>query len=218
MMEENGELLLFAKIGLFFVFIIFHYVYFYILHRIYGAKLYDVKKSKGKLSFKTSKSQYQLDRKHKKLIFKDKKDKRWKILTFDQLNGIHVKKHTGTASIVEFFFGGFGLFDFFNKYRDRLHTYEIKLGVVSDHPDINMDVILLSLKQYEQREFFLGQLMHDFDIWVMKNLGFYTSIDDVYEKKVKQITQFFKACGLELNCEQINPPANNWDRTSSNRK
>lgn len=198
-MEENGSLLLLAKIGIFVFLIVSHYVYFYFLHKVYGAKLYDIKKSKGKLSFKTSKSQYQLDRKHKKLIFKDKKDKHWKTLTFDQINSVHVKKDTGTASIVEFFFGDFSLFDFFNKYRDRLHTYEIKLGVVSDHPDINLDVVVLSLKQYEQREFFLGQLMHDFDIWVMKNLGFYNSIDDVYGENVKQILQLFQACGLELN-------------------
>ena len=201
-MEENGGFLGLANIGLFFSLIISHYVYFYFLHRVYGTKLYDVKKSNGKLSFKTSKSQYQLDRKRKKLIFKDKKDKRWKTLTFDQISSIHVKKHTGTASIVEFFFGGFGLFDFFNKYRDRLHTYDIKIGVVSDHPGINMDVTVLSLLQYEQREFFLGQLMHDFDIWVMKSLGFYNSIDDVYEKKIKQIVSLFQACGLELNYDE----------------
>lgn len=199
MIEESGGLFWLANIGIIAVLIIAHYVYFYFLHRLYGAKLYDVKKSRAKVSFKTSKSQYQIDRKHKKLIFKDKKDKHWKTLTFDQITRIYVNKHTGTASIVEFFLGGFGLFDFFNKYRDRLHTYDIKLGVFSDHPDINMDITVLSIKQYEQREFFLGQIMHNFDIWVMKNLGFYDSIDDVYQEKVEQIIALSKACGLELN-------------------
>ena len=183
---------------MFFV-IVLNYVYFYFLHKVYGRKLYDVKKSNGKLSFKTRKSQYQLDESRQKLLFKNKKDKQWNALTFDQITGIHFERKTATASLIEFFFGDFTLFDFMRKYRDRLHTCDIKLRVDSDHPDINMDVTILGLKQYEQREFFLGQLLHDFNIWLMTKLGFYSDIDDVTKKDIKQIREIFTYCGLKLN-------------------
>ena len=198
-MEVNSEISLLIKIVVIIFLIVMHYGYFYFLHKVYGTKLYDVRRSSRTLSFKTNKSLYQIDKKHQKLLYKKKKEKHWKSVGFEEINGIHVVKSTGTASVIEFFFGDFSLFDFFRKYRDRLHTYEIKIEVISGHQDINMDVTILSLKQYEQREFWLGQLIHDLDIWVMTKLGFYVVIDEVYEENVDKIMRLFKTYGLPLN-------------------
>ncbi len=179
--------------------IAFHYVYFYFLHRVYGAKLDAEVRSKRKLSFKTNKSKFQLDSERRKLIFKNKRDKHWKTIHFDEMRNIRIERTTNTASVIEFFFGDFSLFDFFRKYRDQLHTYKIILSVFSTHADMNMDVTILTLKQYEQREFFLGKLMHNFDIWLMTKFGFYMSIDDVSENKVEEIMLLSKSSGIELN-------------------
>jgi len=199
-MEPNQDLLGIFKVDAILIVLILHYVYFYFLHKVYGVKLYDVRNVNRKLSFKTNKSVFQISKEHQKFMYKTKKERHWKSIAFKDIKGIHVEKQVGTASIVEFFFGGFGLFDFFRKYRDRLHTYDIKLSVVSGHQDINMDVIILSLKQYEQREFFLGQLMHDFDLWLMKKLGFYIPIRDIYQDKMNDVVKLIQPYGLELKC------------------
>ena len=197
-MESNADFLWFFKVSVIFLVLILHYVYIYFLHKVYGIKLYDVHRTNRKLSFKSKKSLFQVDKEHQKFMYKTKKERHWKTVHFKDIKGVHVEKHVGTASIIEFFFGGFSLFDFFRRYRDRLHTYDIRLNVVSGHRDINMDVSLLILKQYEQREFFLGQLIHDFDLWVMKKLGLYTPINKVSENKIKELVELIKPYDLKL--------------------
>ena len=119
-------------------------------------------------------------------------------VSFDDIQDIHVVRREETGSLVEFFFGDFSLFDFMRKYRDRIHSCEINLSVPSGYDDMNTDITLTTLKQYEQREFFLGQLFHDFDVWLMTKLGFYQSLNKNYESKVNEFVELFGAYGLKL--------------------
>jgi len=195
-MESNLEINWFYLLAAFLIGLVFKYIYFYILHRIYGAKLLDIKKSGDGLSFKTSLGRFRISKKHKKVMYQRNKDRSWKSLPFEDITGIHVATTTDTASILEFFFSDFNLLDFKGKYRDVLHTCEMKFSVYSDHPDITLDVNLLTMKQYEQREFFLGQLFYEFDVWLMTKLGFYTEIDKVRDKTVKELIQLLSSYGL----------------------
>lgn len=201
-MESNSEvtwpLILFAI----FIVVGMRYLHFYVLHRIYGGKLLNIKKSSRNLSFATKKSKFQLSKEHKKLMYKANRDRNWKSLSFSEITKVHVVKSTGSAGMLEFMVSDFNLWDFKGEYRDVVHSYDIRLGVLSDHPDMNLDVTILIMRQYEQREFFLGQLFHEMDIWVMKKLGLYTNIADAREAKIEELMQLFRRCGFKPSYQE----------------
>lgn len=205
-MEDSTNYIWILNTAAILLVVVFRYGYLAVLHKVYGAKLYAIHKSQNKLSFKTVKSQFQLDKTRRMLIHKGKKDRHWKTITFDQIANIYVEKNADTASINEFIFSDFSLFDFFEKYRDKQHSYNIRLKILSEHPVIDNDVTVLSLNQYEQREFWLGQMFHNLDIWILTKLGLYTRLDDVYHDKVNEITDLFndylELDYLELDYEQ----------------
>ena len=197
-MESASASIWFFRFAVLAIVLSLHYVHFYFLHKIYGSKITKIRKLKGKLQFKTSKTVFQIDKARKKLMYKGKRERSWMTVSFEDIHDIHVVRREETGSLVEFFFGGFSLFDFMRKYRDRIHSCEINLSVPSGYDDMNTDITLTTLKQYEQREFFLGQLFHDFDVWLMTKLGFYQSLNKNYESKVNEFVELFGAYGLKL--------------------
>jgi len=138
-------------------------------------------------------------------MYRANKDRNWKSLSFSEITDLHVVMNTGNAGMLEFLVSDFNIWDFKGKYRDEVHNCHIRLGVFCEHPDMNLDVTILTMKQYEQHEFSFGQLFYELDIWVMKKLGFYTNIVNAREEKIKELMQLFRQCGFNPTYQKYKP-------------
>lgn len=204
-MESSSELTLPFILFTLLIVMSLRYIHFYVLHRIYGGKLLNIKKSSRNLSFETKQGKFQLSKEHQKLMYKASQDRAWKSLSFSEITDVHVRMNTGSAGMLEFLVSDFNLWDFKGKYRDVVHNCHIRLGVFCEHPDMNLDVTILTMRQFEQREFYIGQFIYELDILVMKKLGLYINIADAREEKINELMQLFRQCGFEPTYQEYKP-------------
>lgn len=164
------------------------------LYRIWGARTLGEQFSGRVLYLKTKQGEYRFDKVHKKFSYKLKGDTGWWSKDFDQVRTLSIHHSDDTASMIEFLIGEWNIFDLAGRYRDLVHTYTISIKVGRDE-----FIPIYALKQYEQRDWFFGQLYLDFCIWVLKHLGMYRDVQDVSEALAKQLSDKVAVTGLELS-------------------
>ena len=167
------------------------------MHHVWGGKIIKEISNGRNFYFKTKKGEYRLESTHKKFSFKLKDEPKWTSVNYDDIKDIHVLCSTDTASLIEFFLGDWGLWDMAGKYRDVLHTYAIQV-LLKDQRKI----LIMELKQYEQREWLLGQLFLKLSLWFLKIFNLYRQGDDVTEEALEKIADKFKSAGCDIQVRQ----------------
>ncbi len=192
--QEFGWLFL---VGIFLVSYIFGLLWQAIMQNVWGGKIIKEISNGRMFYFKTKNGEYRLESTHKKFSFKLKNESKWTLVDYDDIKDIHILTSTDTASLIEFFLGDWGLWDMFGKYRDFLHTYSIQV-LLKDQRIIP----IMELKQYEQREWLLGQLFLKLSNWILKIFKMYRQGDEVAEEALEKIAEKFKRAGCDI---QVRP-------------
>lgn len=164
------------------------------LLRVWGKQILREQFTGRVLYLKTNQGEFRFDKVHQKFSYKLKGDKDWWSKDFDEVRTLEIHHSDDTASMIEFFFGDWNLFDLAGRYRDLVHTYTISLKLGKDY-----FVPIFALKQYEQRDWFFGQLYIDFCIWALKLIGLYQEADDVAHNHKHLLIEKIKKVGLALN-------------------
>lgn len=164
-----------------------------LLLRVWGAQFLKQAHSSSAWYFKTKEGEFRVDSTHKKFNVKAAKAHQWQSIDFDQIRQIYIFRSTDTASLIEFFLGGWNLFDLAGRYRDLLHTYSIRLWTVDGE-----DIPLMTLKQYQQRDWFLGQIMVRFTIAVLTRLRLYRDGEDVAYDSLYLFKEKLNGLGLTV--------------------
>lgn len=189
-----------VNLTLFFVILIFCQIFglFYlsVLHKVRGAVYRGEAKSARALFFRTKYGDHRVDGQHKQWNFKEKGKNTWDTIKFEEILGIYQLQDVENASVFEFFLGGFSIWDFSGKYRDHMRNHHIRLRLKGGG-----DVPLMTLKQYQQREWFLAQFIHDFQLLILSKIGWYRDIDDVSEEWMDTFVEKLEPYGLALTIQ-----------------
>ncbi len=150
--------------------------YLILLHRVRGTKITHKHNTGRALFFRTSTGDVRLDLVHRNLNFKARGERNWQTVPYDFCVSLYTRFDSKSSGIFEFFFSDFNLFDFAGRYRDVTNIATIYVKIDGDE-----DIPLGQLKQYEQREWALGQLLHDINLSILKKLGYYKDLDQAAE-------------------------------------
>lgn len=168
-----------------------------LMHKVWGGKILKLMRGTNALYFKTGEGEFRLEKTHKKFSYKLKKQTTWQSIDYDELRQIYVFRSTDTASLIEFFMGDWGLWDMFGRYRDLINTYSIRLWTHK-----GTDVPVLTLKQYEQREWWLGQVFLAITISILKAFKLYRDGEDVAAQQLHTLQHLLAEFDLELTQRQ----------------
>jgi hypothetical protein len=180
------------------VLIILGYYVFYLLwlafiHQIRGNKIRkETRKSSG-ITFSTNQGDFFIDQVKQSFKYKPKGENQWKAVAFDGITGITYDWGAEDASWYEFFLSDWDLWDMLPQYRDVTNIATVELRVAG-----GSRIPLVEIRQYEQRELWLGQWSYELHIGLLKTLGLYHPLEDVTEAWVEDITEKCASLGLIL--------------------
>jgi len=143
----------------------------WVLMRVWGGKWLKEAKSNTAWYFKTAEGEFRVDQTHKRFNYKLKKQLQWQSVDFADVGKLYVFATNDTASLIEFFVGGWNITDIFGRYRDHLHSYSIRLWLQDA-----TEIPIFNLKQYEQRDWFLGRFYIAIMIKLLRWLGLYEEV------------------------------------------
>ncbi len=167
-------------------------LYLAALHVVRGGSYRNERLTDRALLFSTAEGDFRFDRQHRKVNVKRRGQKEWRTYDFDDIANLYVFREVDTASIFEFFLGGFGWTDFLSQYRDVSNSYSIRLRLRGS----GEEVILMTLKQYEQREWFWNQYIQSFNLEILRKAGLYRDIESVGDTKLEMFIEKFQRVAL----------------------
>ena len=147
------------------------------LCRVWGTKILKEQFTGRVLYLKTKEGEFRFDKVHKKFSYKLKGDTTWWSKDYSDGRSIEIVQTTDTASLFEFFLGGWNILDLAGRYRDLVHKYTIYLKFADGDA-----LPVITLKQYEQRDWFLSQLYLDMYKAILRKFGMYREADIVAEQ------------------------------------
>lgn len=164
-----------------------------LLHKIRGLKYHKEHRTSRALLFSTGEGDFRVDQVHGNFNHKSKGETSWHTIAFDDIHSIYIFQTQDNASIMEFFLSDFELWDFAGNYRDVTNIFSIRLWLKNGE-----EIPLMTLKQYEQRELWLGRITHAITLNILAKLGLYHAVEDVAAEKMHMLINKFRPLGLEL--------------------
>lgn len=164
-----------------------------LIQRVWGGGILKQLGNERAFYLKTRQGEFRVDGTHKRLSFKPKKAASWEAVDFEQVRNIHIFTEVGGGGIIEFFLGDWGLWDLHSRYRDVVNTYRIQITLKDSR-----DIAIFVLRQYEQREMWLGHFFLSISLGILKALHLYRNIDEVAEEKLDFILHAFNQVGFEI--------------------
>jgi hypothetical protein len=164
-----------------------------IMQRVWGNAILKELSNARALYLKTRLGEFRVDGTHKKFSFKLQKDKAWQAVDFDQVRNIHIFREVNGGALIEFLLGDWGLWDLKGRYRDVINTYRIQITLQDSR-----DVPIFVLRQYEQREMWLGHLFLSVGNRILKALHLYQEGEDVAQEKLAHLVDAFNAVGFAI--------------------
>lgn len=189
--RENAILTIFI---VFVISIIFGLIWQAFLHRIWGGRIIKQLSNERNFYIKTRRGEFRIDSTHKRFSFKLKKTKTWETVDFDQVRNIHIFYEANGGPLIEFFLSDWGLWDLHSQYRDVINTFKIQITLKDSR-----DIPIFILRQYEQREMWLGHYAQQISLGVLKSLHLYQDGDDAAQAKLDHLVKAFLAVGFFIN-------------------
>ncbi len=165
-----------------------------VMQRIWGGSILKEMGNERALYLKTRQGEFRVDGTHKRFSFKPKKAASWEAVDFDQVRNIHIFREVNGGALIEFLLGDWGLWDLHERYRDVINTYTIQITLKDSR-----DIAIFVLRQYEQREMWLGHFFLNISLGILKALHLYKDIEEEAEEKLDHIVRAFKAVGFDIN-------------------
>lgn len=185
-----------SPIGVITLFIAYYAAYLLwlaFIHQNRGNKLSkETSKSSG-ITFSTNQGDFFVDQVKQSFKYKPKGETTWKALAFDAITGISYYTREDDAMWYEFLFSDWELWDLSGRYCDITNTNTVELRVTG-----GSQIPLVEIRQYEQRELWLGQYTYEFHIGLLKKLGLYHPLEDVTDAWIDNLVEKCEPCGLTL--------------------
>ncbi|HSC76021.1 MAG TPA: hypothetical protein VLB90_07290 [Pseudomonadales bacterium] len=163
------------------------------IHQNRGNKLSKETSKNSGITFSTNQGDFFIDQVKQSFKYKPKGEATWKAISFDAINGISSVYGQDDASWYEFFLSDWELWDLSGQYRDVTNINTVELHVAG-----GSRIPLVEIRQYEQRELWLGQWSYELHISLLKTLGLYHPLDDVTEMWTAAMTEKCGRSGLRL--------------------
>lgn len=164
-----------------------------IMQHVWGGKILKELNNERALYLKTRRGEFRVDGTHKRFSFKLKNDKAWQAMDFEDVRNIHIFRETNGGALIEFFLGDWGLWDLKGNYRDVINTYRIQITLRDSR-----DIPIFVLRQYEQREMWLGQLFLSISLGILKALHLHRDGEEVAQGKLAHLVNAFNAVGFAI--------------------
>lgn len=164
------------------------------MQRIWGGSALKELSNERNFYLKTRQGEFRVDGTHKRFSFKPKKAKTWETVDFDQVRNIHVFSEVNGGALIEFFLGDWGLWDLHGRYRDVINTYKIQITLKDSR-----DIAVFVLRQYEQREMWLGHYFLQISLGILKRLNLYRNAEEVAQEKLDYLVKAFIGVGFFIN-------------------
>ncbi|MEM9303805.1 MAG: hypothetical protein AAGE01_16935 [Pseudomonadota bacterium] len=145
------------------------------------------------MQFKTAHGTVRLDGVHKRIGFRPGGKGPWISHPFEDLQELHCRQSEGSGALLEFLFSDFAIWDFAGQYRDVVNHFELCIRVPGAE-----EITLITLKQFEQRELWLGQFFHDLELAILGRLGLYEPIREAGFGLANELIENFARYGLKL--------------------
>lgn len=168
-----------------------------IMQRVWGGSILKEMGNTRALYLKTRQGEFRVDGTHKRFSFKAKKSANWEAVDFDQVRNIHIFSEVNGGALIEFFLGDWGLWDLHGRYRDVINTYRIQITLKDSR-----DIAIFVLRQYEQREMWLGHFFLGISLAILRALHLYRDIEEVAEEKLDHVVAAFNAAGFAIQVRQ----------------
>lgn len=152
----------------------------------------ETSKSSG-ITFSTNQGDFFIDQVKQSVKYKPKGETTWKSIPFDAIKGINYVCGQDDASWYEFFLSDWEWWDLSGRYSDVTNINTVELHVAG-----GSRIPLVEIRQYEQRELWLGQWSYELHISLLKTLGLYHPLDDITEALIAAMTEKCERCGLRL--------------------
>ncbi len=164
-----------------------------LIQRVWGASIIKQLGNSRAFYLKTRQGEFRVDGTHKRFNFKPKKAISWEAVDFDQVRNLHIFREVSGGALIEFLLGDWGLWDLHGRYRDTVNTYRIQITLKDSR-----DIAIFVLRQYEQREMWLGRVFLNISLGILKSLNLYRDIDEVADEKLDHLLVSFKDAGFDV--------------------
>ena len=183
----------FATVAVFLFSYSLYLLWLAFIHQVRGENLSKEGKKSSGITFSTNQGDFFIDSVTKGFKYRPKGENGWKSIAFDAITGIRYVVHADSASWFEFFLSDWDLWDLSGRYRDitNIATVELRIAGGSLLP-------LVELRQYEQRELWLGQWSYELHIALIKKLGLYHPLEEVTEAWIDALCNKCEPLGLQL--------------------
>lgn len=189
---KHNHIVLFIAF-LFFIYYCVSLVWQAILQHIWGGSILKELSNERALFLKTRCGEFRVDGTHNRFSFKLKKDKTWQTVNFDEVRNIHIFSEVNGGALIEFFLGDWGLWDLKERYRDVINIHRIQITLKDSR-----DIPIFVLRQYEQREMWLGHVLLNISLGILKALHLYRNSEEVAEEKLTHVVDLFNAVGFDI--------------------
>ncbi|HAG72154.1 MAG TPA: hypothetical protein DCL66_08100 [Gammaproteobacteria bacterium] len=166
--------------------VVLHFLFLTLIHRVKGGKYWGERKSDKAITFKTDGGEFLLTGAKDLLYWRKFRKDQWRKIPFDNIKKLSISRSCESAKLKEFLLGGWNIWDFSRTYTDVTNGLAIQIELHDGDP-----LILTQMKQYEQREWMLGQMMHDFSLKILAKLELYKEIEEEGEKELQRFQAIF---------------------------
>jgi hypothetical protein len=163
------------------------------IHQIRGARLTREARDARGINFSTNTGDFRIDKAQHNFKYRLRKETNWKVLSFDAIRDISYYIHDESAGWFEFFLSDWSLWDLNSKYRDVHNVATIELSVAGGGR-----VPLVEIRQYEQREMWLGHYSYLAHIWLLKKLHLFHPLEEAAEAWAHDFIYKCRRLGLVL--------------------
>lgn len=191
MLESLGPFALFLT---FIAAIIFSLLWLALIHKVRGKGYRKEVSTRKSLSFKTDIGAFRLDKGRGSFIYKPRGEHHWRVAKLEFLEGIYYRTSVKSAGLFEFLLSDWSIWDFHGKYRDQTNICTVELEVSGGD-----NIVLAEIKQYQQRELWLGQVVHDLQIKLLRSANLNYAVEDVTSQWIATIVAKFAKYEVELS-------------------
>ena len=164
-----------------------------LIHQNRGNKFGKEMKNSTGINFSTNTGDFRIDKVQQNFKYKLKGETNWLVSHFEAITGIESVYSTDDAIWYEMFLSDWSLWDLSGKYRDVTHIASIELTMAG-----GARVPLVEIRQFEQREMWLGQYTYELQIRLLEKLGLYHPLEHVADQWIATLAEKCRCYGLEL--------------------